>query len=228
MVSLTQSHIDTVAAMSEVTDRLEKQLNRAGRELFKANTLAEAQQKSAETMLEQLRDAEAHRERELAQLRERLGEAGAEGKLDVVRRLFPALDGLEEALASGRRRLQRATALPDSSALPSFWQRLNPAHRAVAATEASSSQAIAAWLEGLEFVQERLLEALAAVDVVPVPTAGRVFDPHLHVAVETAPATDQVHPGAIVREQRRGYAQGDTVLRYAEVIVARAEVERSV
>ena len=226
LASLAQSQTETVSAMNEVTDRLEKQLNRAGRELFKANALADAQQKNAETMLEQLRDSASHRERELAQLRERLGEAGDAGRLDVVRRLFPALDGLEEALASGRRRLQRAAALPNSSAFPSFWQRLNPAHRAVEAAEASSSQAIEAWLEGLGFVQERLLEALAAVDVVPVPTEACAFDPHLHVAVETAAATDQVRPGAIVREHRRGYAHGDTVLRYAEVIVARAGVEK--
>jgi ribosome-associated translation inhibitor RaiA len=222
VVSLTQSQTDTVAAMNEVTDRLEKQLNRAGKELFKANSLADAQQKSAETMLEQVRSSEAYRERELMQLRERLTQAGEEGRLDVVRKLFPALDGLEEALASGRRRLQRTAAIPTASAAPSFWQRLNPAHRAMATPEAASSQEIAAWLEGLAFVQERLLEALAAVDVVPIPTEGCVFDPHLHVVVETTPATDQVHPGAIVREHRRGYMRDDSVLRYAEVVVARA------
>lgn len=224
VAGLTQSQTGTVAAMGEVTDRLEKQLNRAGKELFKANALADAQQKSAETMLAQLRDSEAYRERELTQLRERLAEAGAEGRLAVVRRLFPALDGLEEALASGRRRLQRAAAVPDSSVSLSFWQRLNPLPRTAAVSEAASSQETAetaAWLEGLGHVQERLLEALAAVDVVPIPTAGCVFDPHLHVAVETAPATDLVRPGGIVREHRRGYVQGDTVLRYAEVIVAR-------
>jgi molecular chaperone GrpE (heat shock protein) len=41
------------------------------------------------------------------------------------------------------------------------------------------------------------------------------------VAVETAPASDQVRAGTIVREHRRGYLRGDTVLRYAEVVVAR-------
>ena len=225
---LTQSLPESVTAMNEVTERLEKQLSRAGKELFKANALAEAQQKNAETMLEQLRDSAAHRERELAQMRGRLSEAGDVGRLDVVRRLFPALDGLEEALASGRRRLQRTAALPNASSTPSLWQRLNPAHRASEAAEASAYQATAAWLEGLGFVQERLLEALAAVDVVPILTEGCAFDPHLHVAVETAPATEQVCPGAIMREHRRGYIQGETILRYAEVIVAHAAAEKKI
>ena len=159
-------------------------------------------------------------------MRERLGEAGEAGRLDVIRKLFPALDGLEEALASGRRRLERAAALPTAEESRSFWQRLNPTHRTAALPDATASKEIAAWLEGLGFVQDRLLEALAAVDVVPIPTEGRVFDPHLHVAVETASATDLVRPGGIVREHRRGYMRDDTILRYAEVVVARAGVER--
>jgi len=223
--NLTRSQTETVAAMGEVTERLEKQLSRAGKELFKANALAEAQQKSAETMLEQLRDSNAHRERELTQLRERLADATDTGRLEVVRRLFPALDGLEEAIASGRRRLERATSAPEPRTAPSFWQRLIPGSRAVAPPP-SEGQEIAAWLEGLGFVQERLLEALTAVDVVPIPTEGRSFDPHLHVAVETVPATGHLRSGLIVREQRRGYRQADTILRYAEVVVARENGER--
>lgn len=227
VVNLDQGQADSIAAMGEVTDRLEKQLSRAGKELFKANALADAQQKGAETMLAQLRDAAAHRERELAQMREQLGTAHEEGRLDVVRRLLPAIDGLEEALASGRR-LQRATPIapPETpSFLLSLLQRLNPALRTPTATETSPTQAISAWLEGLQIVHERLLEALAAVEVAPIPAEGGVFDPHLHIALETVAATDTTPAGTIVREHRRGYVRGDTVLRYAEVIVARIAVE---
>ncbi len=225
VVNLKQGQADSVTAMGAVTDRLEKQLNRAGKELFKANALADAQQKSAETMLEQLRDSATHRERELAQMREHLGAAHEAGQLDVVRRLLPAIDGLEEALASGRR-LQNTATLP-APATPSFFasllQRLNPSHNATVAGENSSAQAMSAWLEGLEIVRERLLEALAAVEVVPIPAEGRVFDPHLHIALETVAATEKAPSGTIVGEHRRGYVRGDTVLRYAEVIVARIE-----
>ena len=72
-------------------------------------------------------------------------------------------------------------------------------------------------------LRERLLVALAADKVVPIRTEGGVFDPHLHVAVEAVPAVEGFAPGAVVREQRRGSIRGDTVLRYAEVVVARSD-----
>src|SRR5436189_3774 len=63
VAALTQAQADHGAGLTEAIDRLDKQLARSGREQFKANTLAEAQQKNAETILEQLREAGAHRER---------------------------------------------------------------------------------------------------------------------------------------------------------------------
>ena len=215
----------TEPSLGEVADRLEKQVSRIGKEQFKVNTLIEAQQKNHEAMLEQLREAGAHRERELAQLREKLSEATSLGQVGVVQRLLPALDGVEEALASGRRLMQRSEARDKAAAHPSLWQRINPARRVGPPAETSDSRAMASWLEGLSLVHERLMEALASADVVPIPTEGRPFDPHVHVAVETVPAAGQVQPGTIVREHRRGYVHGNAVLRYAEVVVARASME---
>ena len=208
-----------------VVDRLDKQVVRAGRELFKANALAEAQQSTVEAALEQLKNAEAHRERELAELRDRVGEARDAGRVDLVQRVLPALDGLEEAIGSGQRLMEREAARVNS--VPSIWERLNPAGRRSRASEASSREAIAAWVAGLVFVRERLLDALAAVDVVPIIAEGRPFDPHRHVAVETVLASGTARPGAVVREHRRGYVRGSVILRYAEVVVARTEMEIS-
>ena len=218
---LARSQDGVAMGLSEAIDRLDKQMNRSGRELFKANALAESQQKSQQEMLEQLRDAAAYRERELAKLREGLADATDSGRLDVVRRLLPALDGLEEALASGRRHLQRAADRDAADSGAAFWQRLNPLGRGVRAATSSNAQALAAWVEGLSFVQERLLEAMAAVGVTPVPTQGQVFDPNIHVVVETVPASAQTAPGTIVREHRRGYRKAGEILRYAEVVVSR-------
>jgi molecular chaperone GrpE (heat shock protein) len=215
------------ANLGEWLERLEKQLSRAGREQFKANALADSFQKSSEATLDQLRDAAAHRERELNQMRDRLSEATGAGRLEVVQRLLPALDGLEAALASGNRLLQRSAALERPEARPSLWDRLNPARRAALEADLSASRNVAAWLEGLSVVQERLLEALAAADVAPIPTEGCAFDPHLHVAVETVPADGRTRSGDIVREHRRGYLHGGTIIRYAEVVVARAAQETS-
>jgi molecular chaperone GrpE len=82
-------------------------------------------------------------------------------------------------------------------------------------------QALAAWLKGLDLLRERLLEHLAEEGIRPMETLGRAFDPHLHLALETAPP-DPEHPaGTIVREARPGYLLDGAVLRYAEVVVAK-------
>ena len=82
-------------------------------------------------------------------------------------------------------------------------------------------ESMAAWLEGLAFVRDRLTEALAEAGVRSIATDGEFFDPRLHVAVDIAPAENGCAPGAIVRETRAGYVRGETVVRYAEVVVAR-------
>jgi molecular chaperone GrpE len=85
----------------------------------------------------------------------------------------------------------------------------------------SAASELTAWLEGLHFVQDRLLTVLDAEGVRPIETEGDTFDPRLHVAIETVPATEDTPSGTIVHETRRGYLAGETVLRYAEVVVAR-------
>jgi molecular chaperone GrpE len=76
-------------------------------------------------------------------------------------------------------------------------------------------------LHGVEFVRERLLAVLAAEGVQPIETEGQPFDPNRHYAVEASAADAALAAGLIVQEMRRGYVCGDSVLRYAEVVVAR-------
>ena len=235
----------TTGALRETIDRLERQIGRAGKEQFKANSLADAQQQNVKAVLEQLRDAERYRERELADLRERLSTARRDGRMEIVERLLPVADGLDEALASGQRLLgaldihapaQQPVKLaprPSGGRLGRAWARLwgksdpvllteNPAEAARASGEVlAATETLAAWLEGVTFVRDRVFDVLAAEGVYPVEAEGEAFDPHLHVVIETVPATDHLTPGTIVRETRRGYQAGETVLRYAEVVVAR-------
>jgi molecular chaperone GrpE len=231
------AHRDQAAALREAIEKLEKQTARAGKEQFKANSLAETQQQSVKSMLEQLREANAYRERELAHLRERLVDARAEGRIDLIRRLLPVLDGLDEALNAGQRlladsALHSAEGATGAHRALSFWQRLIGAGALLAGRLPDERQpemrstplgeeAITAWLEGLEFVRDRLLDVLSAEGVRPIETDGEIFDPNLHVAVEATPAIDGQPTGSVVQETRRGYQIGDVVLRYAEVIVAR-------
>jgi len=230
-------HRDRTAALREAIEKLEKQVARAGKEQYKANSLVEAQQQSVKSLLEQLREADAYREREVTHLRERLSGARAEGRADLIGCLLPVLDGLDEALSAGQRLLpddvvEQAGARAETQRRLPFRQRLSGAWALLSGrlpdelppgsrSAPSSDEAVAAWLEGLEFVRDRLLDVLSAEGVRPIETDGEMFDPHLHVAVEGAPATDGLPAGTIVQETRRGYQIGDAVLRYAEVIVAR-------
>ena len=231
---------------------LKNQVSKLGREQFKLNALFEKQQAQVQAALDQLRAQDARREQERADWLARRPAEQAEARLQVAQRLLPVLDGLDEAIASGERLLERAPsprviqamdrrtsdrapwwanvlAAPavlarlTSQAKPSERERERQALRAFAADMAAWQEGYAAWLQGLELVRERLFETLAMEGVEPLEAIGQPFDPHRHVAMDTVPARDDAPSGAVVSELRRGYAVGDRVLRYAEVVVARAE-----
>ena len=221
-------HQHQTAALRETLEKADKQIARAGKELFKTNSLAEAQQQSWKTLLDQLREANTARDRELAQLHEQSIATRAKGRMDVIRRLLPVLDGLNEALAAGQHR-QAEPAMPPEPAsfshrIAAAWNVLqgNPLAQTFQSTDlASDHEDIAAWLTGLELVRDRLLDILASEEVRPIETDGALFDPNYHVAIEAVASADGTPSGTIVQVTRRGYLAGDTVLRYAEVIVAR-------
>lgn len=81
-----------------------------------------------------------------------------------------------------------------------------------------------AFLRGVEAIAEQLRRIVTSLGAVPIPSVGTLFDPRLHEAVGTVPATD--HPSdTIVTEVRRGFLLGGEVLRPAQVIVAQATPE---
>jgi hypothetical protein len=163
--------------------------------------------------------------------------------------LLPALDGLEMALQSGRDLLERRreqqveaarnaqthSAITEPPAVrSSLWQRLAWAlwgrglppgalpsrSPASAPVRDEMTDAMVAWLQGLELVRTRFLGLLATVDIYPIEAAGRLFDPRLHLAMEAASRAD-LPDGAVVNVLRKGYRQRERVLRYAEVTVNR-------
>ena len=209
-----------IAALREAVEKLDRQVARAGKEQFKATSLAEAQQQNLKAMLDQVRAGEAARERELTQLRAQADREGDAARLAVIVRLLPVLDGLDEAIAAGESLL----AEEESTAALLFGQRLREAWRVVkgeSPSVAPPDEHWAAWLRGVEFVRERLLEVLAAEGVQPIEVVGQPFDPNQHHAVEVIAADATLPAGLITQEMRRGYRCGEVVVRYAEVVVAR-------
>ncbi len=211
------SEADLLAQLGELRagiSALEKQITRAGREQLKANTLTAAQTEQLTLALEQLRTADTRREAALNDLRERNRVEQAEARLAVVRSILPALDGLDEALRSGQATLARSTETDLLRELLGLAPESAP-------SGADPRTTLAAWLQGLEFVRRRLLDALAAESVIPIPAVGQRFNPQRHLALEAVVAT-KAPPGTVVGEIRRGYSVGERILRHAEVIVARA------
>ena len=178
---------------------------------------------------------------------ERMASLRVEARGEFAADLLPALDGLEMALQSGRdllarRREQKVEAVRNAgAAIPepspvrsSLWQRLAwalwgrglppgalPSRApATAPIRDEMTDAMVAWLQGLELVRTRFLGLLATVDIYPIEAAGRLFDPRLHLALETA-SRDDLPDGVVVNVLRKGYRQRERVLRYAEVTVNR-------
>jgi len=209
----------TPAEVAPALAALEKSVSRAGREQFKTLALVQTQQEQLGAALDALRVADARREEELAAWPARAQRARDAARLEVAQALFPALDGLDEALNSGQRLLDQPAAPPPASFLDRLFLRRRE-EDVCGSEDAPLREAMAAWLAGLTFIKQRLLDVLAAEGVRPIAALGQPFDPHYHVAVDVAPAGEGLAPGMVAAESRRGYVAGDRVLRYAEVTVA--------
>jgi hypothetical protein len=159
---------------------------------------------------------------------------------------LPALDGIEAILEEGRALLIRhrqelsemghapsdrggasggivqriRTRLTGEGETPDVTAPGGPSAGAPAEAQTGAARAINAWLRGLALVRDRFLALMAQEGIVAIPVARQRFDPRLHLAVQSEPRGD-VPPDTIVREVRRGFRQGNRVLRYAEVVVAR-------
>jgi molecular chaperone GrpE (heat shock protein) len=232
---------------SDLND-LAQTVAKLSRTQFKSNTLAEMKDQHVATALDTLQDIAARRE-QMQEARtsveqERLASLRVEARGEFAADLLPALDGLEMALQSGRdllerRRQQQVEAGRSALAEPptvrsSLWQRLAWAlwgrglppgalpsrPPASAPIRDEMADAVMAWLQGLELVRMRFLGLLATADIYPIEAAGRLFDPRLHLALETAARAD-LPDGAVVNVLRKGYRQRERVLRYAEVTVNR-------
>jgi molecular chaperone GrpE (heat shock protein) len=197
-------------------DALEKEVRKLGKAQFKANILAEEQVARTEKALAELDVQRAQQAELVEQLAAEKVRAAQQAWLES---LLPALDGLDNAIASGKRYLAaRDKAMASPNLTPEQALLISPADRAK----------LSSWLDGLRLVRERLLAVLETGGVTPIPTIGHTFDPYQHVAVA---ATSNVPPesngsggttlapGIIVAEDRRGYRTANRVLRYADVVV---------
>ncbi len=202
-------------AIAEGLAALEKQISRAGREQLKTNTLVEAQLEQQRAALALAHAAGERHERDTTTLREHLRTTQQAARLELVRALLPVLDGLDEALRSGTYVLEHAATPRRRPGLFGGLRR----HTHPTTDEQALRESMRAWLDGLRFVRQRLLDVLAAEGVRPMDAEGQPFEPHQHTALEVVPAKDRP-PGTVVSILRQGYLAGGRILRHAEVAVA--------
>lgn len=74
--------------------------------------------------------------------------------------------------------------------------------------------------KGIEMVYESLQQALKQAGVEEIKALGEVFDPTLHQAVQTVPASDEHKADEIVEVLQKGYKLHDRVIRPTMVMVA--------
>ncbi len=77
-------------------------------------------------------------------------------------------------------------------------------------------------LEGVEMIENNILEALKKLDVEKIDAVGQKYDPNLHNALAVASVDDKEND-IILEEYQAGYKFKDRVIRYSKVIVNKKE-----
>ncbi len=141
----------------------------------------------------ELREVLARRQADFENSRKRMERERSETYqrvvVDVVGQLLPVIDNLRRALDTE------------------------------ASVEANESEEFRHFLHGVELISKQLNAVLERLNIEPVATVGRPFDPHVHEAIATEPTND-VAPDTVVQEVQRGYRLGDRLIRPAMVKVA--------
>jgi molecular chaperone GrpE len=149
-----------------------------------------------------------------------------------------ALGDLDEALARGRREIERIsrrladdTTLALADAIDERFRRQSWLRRLLTADYHRQVQNVIhggtwlrrdmldALLEGYGLIQARLARVMAAERIERIPCEGRPVDPERMTVIEVVDDADRP-PGTVVKELRSGYTWRGRLLRYAEVQAA--------
>ena len=143
---------------------------------------------------------------DVEELRRGLGE-----QQDRYVRLLADFENFRRRMA---REHERARHEGRRDALLALLPALDTLERALAAGSTDTP-----FYEGVVATHRLFLDALRELGVEPVQSEGQPFDPNQHEAVATVNA-DDVDPGTVTREVRRGWRFGHELLRPAQVVVA--------
>lgn len=140
---------------------------------------------------------------------------------EYIAKYRQAATEFEEARLRLRREISKDVERTRRDVLAELLDVIDNLDRALdAGGKASSPETL---LQGVEMVRRQFLSKLEGLGVTPIPAADTTFDPAVHEAITTVPATSPDQDGRVVGVIRQGYRIGDDVLRPAAVAVAKSE-----
>jgi molecular chaperone GrpE len=170
-----------------------------------SSTDTERQSSSKPTYIEELERQIADKDRQIQEYLGKYRQASAE---------------FDEARLRLRREISKDIERVRREVLSEMLEVVDNLDRAIEA--GGKAQNPDALLQGIEMVRRQFLGKLEGLGVKPIDAGAESrFDPLLHEAVTTLPASSPDQDGVIVGVIRRGYRIGDDVLRPAAVAVAK-------
>ena len=130
-----------------------------------------------------------------------------------------AASEFEEARLRLRREISKDIERSRRDTLAELLDVVDNLDRAIdSARQGSSPDAL---MQGVEMVRRQFLSKLEGFGVTRIQAEGSPFDPTLHEAVSTVPASNPEQDGMVIGTVRCGYRIGEDVLRPAAVAVAK-------
>jgi molecular chaperone GrpE len=138
---------------------------------------------------------------------------------DTLTKYREASGDFEQARIRLRREVSKDVERGRRDILSDLLEVVDNLDRALESARAGAT--VDALLQGVDMVRRQFLSKLEALGVSRIDVQGQQFDPALHEAITTVPATSPEQDGQIVGVVRSGYRIGDDVLRPAAVAVAK-------
>jgi len=133
---------------------------------------------------------------------------------DKYLRLYAEFDNFRRRTSKERIELLQTAG---KEIIVSLLPVLDDFERAERAMETSTD--IEAVKEGVKLIQNKLNNILSQKGLKPMQSIGQPFDADLHEAITNIPAPTDDLKGKVIDEMEKGYTLGDSVVRFAKVVV---------
>jgi molecular chaperone GrpE len=138
---------------------------------------------------------------------------------EYITKYRQASSEFEEARLRLRREIGKDVERARREVLAEILEVVDNLDRAV--ESAAGAQSVEAVVQGVELVRRHFLAKLESLGVARIDAEAQPFDPELHEAITTVPASSSGQDGTVVGIVRHGYRIGNDVLRPAGVAVAK-------